>query len=518
MRAVWSWFVVTLVGVIIVVLVLGLGMFGRLDAGQKVLNGAAPIFDRTRVDGAAAGIGIVSNATDLLDPVVLSARNTAPEVGKLVGFVSAKTGFTNSQVTTLLAQDYPHVLALLQTVPFEDVARELPRLAPFLAQTLGLSQDAVNTALPQLYPGITQATTALPGVVSGWDNVPGTAGFTRFDGTPIRTVPQVRDYFAQDVIPVLDRQSENFTALTRSGGVGFLPLLLLVAGLVVIVFGVLMMVLASKGLPRVLATAAWSTVIAVGALVVVLVFALGLFPRLNGGAKTINDVAPILTAERVAGAKAGVAMISTIVDLADPVALQTSTGTQEVPNVVSFVSRQADIPPEAVIPALAANGMPHIATLLQAVSLQQVATELDALTKFLAQQLNLSQQQVIAAVGQQVPRLGQVITALPKVTGVWDNVGIQGFTRLDGTPITTVPQVRDYFRDDVIPVLEAQQANFQRLNNAFPTVNIFPPLLLVIGIIVIIYGIIMLLLVRRGGGEGPDRPARTGVDQELTKV
>ncbi len=511
MRAVWSWFVVTLVGIIVVGLVLGLGLFGRLDAGQQVLDDAGPLFTPDRVAGAAAGVGVVSAATDLLDPIVLRSGGAADEVGPLVSFVSAQTRKSPTEVLAALRTNFPHTLALLQTVPFEDVATELPRLVPFLATTLKLSPEAVTAALPGLFPGISQSITALPTVTAGWEKVPGTEGFTRFDGTPINSVRDVRDYFAQDVVPVLQRESKAFGSLASTGGVGFLPMLLLVTGLIVIVFGVMMMVLASKGMPKNLGTYAWSTVIAVGALVIVLVLALNLFPRLNAGSALLADVAPVLTAERVAGAKAGVEMISAIVDLADPVALETSAGTQEVPNVVAFIARQANIPPATVIPALAANGMPKIATLLQAVSLKQIAEEIPKLVTFLSGALNLPEDQVTAAIARNFPRLNQAITALPKVTDVWESVSVPGFTRVDGTPITTVPQVRDYFRNDVIPALERQQKNFQTLNNAWPPVSIFPPLLLAIGIIVIIYGFLMLALVRRGGpgsGSGPvSKPA-----------
>lgn len=516
MRAVWSWLVVTLVGVLVVGLVIGLSLFGRLGAGQQVLDDAGPIFTPDRVAGAAAGVEVVSDATDLLDPVVLRSGGGAEEVGQLVTFVSDQTGLPPEAVLNVLTTNFPHTAALLQTVPFEDVVAELPNLVPFLATTLNLSPEAVETALPQLFPGISQSITALPQVTAGWEQVPGTEGFTRFDGTPISSVPDVRDYFAQDVIPVLQRQSSNASNLAGFGGVGFLPLLLLVVGLVVIVFGIMMMVLASRGIPKSLATAAWSVVIAVGALVVVLVFAFNLFPRLGGGNELLNDVAPVLTAERVDGAAAGVAMVSTIVDLADPVVLETSAGTQEVPNVVAFISRQAGIPPEAVIPALSANGMPHIATLLQAVSLQEVAAELPPLVTFLSTTLGIPEDQVQAAIAQNFPRLNQVIVALPQVTGVWDNVAVEGFTRFDGTPVSTVPQVRDYFRDDVIPALQSAQQNFQRLNNAWPPVNIFSPLLLVIGIIVILYGLIMLAMVRRGdSGSGPVGTSR---DRELSRT
>jgi hypothetical protein len=64
-------------------------------------------------------------------------------------------------------------------------------------------------------------------------------------------------------------------------------------------------------------------------------------------------------------------------------------------------------------------------------------------------------------------------------------------------------QIRDYFRDDVIPILEEQQENCQRLATPFPPVNVFPPLLLTVGILVIIYSALMLMLTQRSTEPAP---------------
>jgi hypothetical protein len=501
MRAVWSWLVVTLVGVLVVVLVFALGLFGRLSAGQSVLDDVGPILTKERVDGAAAGVGIVSDATDLLDPVVTAGGGAAGEVGKLVAFVSAQTGLPPAAVLTTLQTNFPNTTALLQSVPFETVAKELPGLIQFLATTLKLTPDQVGAAIQQNFPRLGQVVANLPKVTSGWNNVPGTAGFTRFDGSPISTMPQVRDYFKVDVIPALQRQQANAQALAGKGGVGFLAPLLLILGIIVIVFGVLMMFLSARGMLNAgIAQVAWGVVIAVGALVVVLVFALNLFGRLGGGNDLINDTKPIFTAERVAGAKAGVNMISTTVDMADPVVLKSGGASDEVGKLVTFVSTTASLPPAAVLTALKTNA-PNTTALLTAIPLEAVSAELPKLVQFLATTLKLTPEQVTAAIGQNFPKLGQAIGALPKVTGVWATGPPVQFTKVDGTPVTTVPQVRDYFAQDVIPVLERQQANFQKLADPWPPVNVFPPLLLVVGIIVILFGLIMLIATRRSAGK-----------------
>ncbi|MBA2308842.1 MAG: hypothetical protein H0W01_06005 [Pseudonocardiales bacterium] len=500
MRAVWSWLVVTLVGVLVVVLVFALGLFGRLSAGQAVLDDVGPILTKERVDGAAAGVGIVSDVTDLVDPVVTTSGGAADEVGKLVTFVSTQTGLSQAAVLTTLQANFPKTTALLQTVPFETVAKELPGLIQFLATTLKLTPDQVSAAIQQNFPKLGQAIANLPKMTAGWNNVPGATGFTRFDGSPITTMPQVRDYLKLDVIPALQRQQGNATALAGRGGVGFLAPLLLILGIIVIVFGVLMMFLSARNMLNAgIAQVAWGVVIAVGALVVVLVFALNLFGRLGGGNDLIKDTSPIFTSERVAGAKAGVAMISTTVDTADPVVLKAGGGSDEVGKLVSFVSTTASLPPAAVLTALKTNA-PNTTALLTAIPLEDVTTELPKLITFLSTTLKLSEAQVTTAVGQNFPKLGQVIGALPKVTGVWASGPPVEFTRVNGAPVNTVPEVRDYFAQDVIPVLERQQANFQKLEDPWPPVNVFPPLLLVVGIVVILFGLIMLIATRRGAG------------------
>ena len=130
------------------------------------------------------------------------------------------------------------------TLGLEDVSAELPGLVAFLSKTLGLSKAEVAAALADNFPRLNQSIVALPTVTSGWQNVPGTEGLTRFDGTPVRSVPHVRDYFAGDVIPVLERQQKNFTRLEATWPkVNVFPPLLSTIGVIVIVFGLLMALL-----------------------------------------------------------------------------------------------------------------------------------------------------------------------------------------------------------------------------------------------------------------------------------
>lgn len=69
--AVLSWFVVALVGALVLILVFGLQLFPRLDAGQQVLNQADPIFAPNRAAADPAGINMVSKVVNLADPIML---------------------------------------------------------------------------------------------------------------------------------------------------------------------------------------------------------------------------------------------------------------------------------------------------------------------------------------------------------------------------------------------------------------------------------------------------------------
>ena len=110
-----AWLIVALVGVVVVVLVLGLNLFGRLGAGQDVLDEARPAFTEERVQGDRAGITIVSQIVDLADPIATPRGGAAAEVPKLVAFVSKETGLSEAQVLATLTKEFPHTTALLQT-------------------------------------------------------------------------------------------------------------------------------------------------------------------------------------------------------------------------------------------------------------------------------------------------------------------------------------------------------------------------------------------------------------------
>jgi hypothetical protein len=492
-----QWVVVLVVGVLVVTVVLGLNLIPRLNDGQHVLDAARPAFAPERVAGARAGINIISKDVDVADPIGTTSGTGAAEVPKLIAFVSQKTGLSQAEVVAALQKNFPHTTALLQAIPLSAVTAELPALFTFLEATLKVSQADLVAALKANFPGLTQSITNLPTVTNGWDNIQNISGSTRFDGAAIKTVPDLRTYFGSDLIPVLETQQGNFASLDGTSSVDWIAPLLLIVGLVVILFAALMIVLNLRGpVSRGRATAGALVVLGVGAGVVALVLAVSLVPRVNNGQKLLDALRPANTATRVAGDRAGITMVSAIVDMEDPLMTPKGGAAAEVPKLIAFVSQKSGLSQADVVAALQKN-FPHTTALLQAIPLSAVTAELPALFAFLEKTLNVSQTELVAALKENFPGLTQSITNLPTLTNGWDNVqDIGGATRFDGTPIKTMPDVRTYFSSDLIPVLETQRGNYENLVST-STIDFIGPLVLAVGIIVIVYGLLMLLLARR---------------------
>ena len=403
-----QWVVVLVVGVFVVTVVLGLNLIPRLNDGQKVLDSARPAFASDRLTGTRAGIDIISADVDTADPIMNPQGGAAAEVPKLVAFVSQKTGLSQAQVVAALQKNFPHTTALLQTIPLSSVTAELPGLLVFLEKTLHVSQPQLIAALKANFPALAQSITNLPTVTGGWDDIQGIDGLTRFDGTPVKTVPQLRTYFSSDLIPVLETQKSNFDSLDGTSSVNWIAPLLLIVGLVVIVFAVVMIWLNLKGrVSRGLAVAGACVVIVVGVGVVALVLVLSLTPRVDNGQKLLDALRPANTAARVKGDRAGITMVSAIVDTEDPIMTPQGGAAAEVPKLVAFVSQKTGLSQAQVVAALQKN-FPHTTALLQTIPLSSVTTELPGLLVFLEKTLHVSQAQLLAALGEELPRIDAV--------------------------------------------------------------------------------------------------------------
>jgi multisubunit Na+/H+ antiporter MnhB subunit len=238
--------VVLVVGAGVVALVLVLSLVPRVSNGQELLDAQRPANDAARVQGDRAGINMVSAIVDTEDPIMTPEGGAAAEVPKLIAFASEKTGLSQAAVLAALQQNFPHTTALLQAIPLSAVTAELPALFTFLEQALNVTEAELLAALQANFPGLAQAITNLPAVTNGWNNVQNIAGATRFDGTPIKTVPDVRTYFSSDVIPVLETQRANYENLVSTSSIDFIGPLVLAVGIIVIVYGLLMLLLARR--------------------------------------------------------------------------------------------------------------------------------------------------------------------------------------------------------------------------------------------------------------------------------
>jgi hypothetical protein len=478
-----QWLVVLIVGVVVVGVVLGLRLVPRLNSGQDVLDAARPAFTPERVAADRAGVDVISDLVQVAEPIVDKQGGAAGEVPAVIAYVAKARGVDEARALAALRTEFPHTTALLESLPLTSVTTELPKLVDFLAKTLKMSPVQVDTALKTNFPAIEQAIANLPTVTKNWDSIANIEPLSRFDGTPVRSVPQFRDYASADLVPVLERQQKNFRSLDGTSSVNWIAPLLLVVGLVVIVFAGVMILRCRRGVSRTEAVLSSAVVPVVGLVVVALVLGLKLIPRVSDGQHLIDDLSPAMTSERVAGDRAGVAMVSTIVDTVDPILTAQGGAAAEVPKLVAFVAKQSGLKPDAVLAALTQN-FPHTTALLQALPLTEVAKELPAVTKALQPALG------------SVPHIAQAATALPKVTGAWLRIpGTEGATRFDGTPITSMPQFRDYLSGDVIPVLEKQRSNFDDLAGT-SKINFIGPLVLLVGIVIVAFGLFMLSAAR----------------------
>ncbi|AEV73551.1 hypothetical protein MycrhN_3009 [Mycolicibacterium rhodesiae NBB3] len=506
-----AWAGVTLVGVIVVILVVSWQLFPRLTAAQTMVEDLNPAFTVERVDGARGGLELVSAAVDAVNPMV-KADGVAAEMPKLIDLVAQRTGLSDEEALALLRKDYPHITGLLTSAPFEDVAAEIPKLVHYLGTALFMTPDEVQDMLQRDYPKIYQVTQNFPVLIDGWNAVPGTEALTRFDGTPVRTMPQARDYLSEELIGPVERQQGNFRPLGVRGGVGFLAPLLLVLGIVVIIFGTTMVVLTWRRVPPNPIRFAWVVVPVVGAAVVMLVLALNLFPRLIGGQVLLDDTRPAFASSRIEGDRAAVEHISVFVNSLGPAVLPDRGVATEYPALLDHVAKEVGVPTERVL-ELVHSFFPRTAALLDAVPFSAATAEIPKLVDFLASTSNVTTDRMWESLRVDFPEVHQFLTNLPDITNWWAAVpGTENLTRFDGSPAHSGPQVRDYFLDDVIPALERQQPNYVIVDTNWPQLTVFAPLLTAVGVLVVIYGLFLGYLTHKQfqrEREGPGPPTQT---------
>ncbi len=475
-----QWVVVLVVGVLVVAVVLALNLIPRLSAGQRLLDGARPAFTPARVAGDRAGIDFISRNVDMADPIVTPRGGGAAEVPALLAFAAKRDHVSAAQALVTLRQKFPHTAALLQAVPLSSVTQELPGLLAFLSKELNVTPTQLGGALQSSFPALAQSIANLPKVTNGWEGIPSLGGLTRFDGTPVRTVPELRTYLSANLIYALEHQRANEASLDGTSSLDWIAPVLLIVGIVVILFAALMIARNLRGVSPTEAMASASVVPVVGVVVVALVLVVALIPRVSDGQKLLDGLRPVNTQQRVAGDRAGINMVSAIVDAEDPIMTPAGGAGAEVPKLIAFVAQKTGLSQAAVL-ALLQKNFPHTTALLQAIPISAVSAELPGVVGFLG-----------AGVVSKIPHLLPTVLYAPTVTDGWGNVpGTSGVTRFDGTPVKTLPQVRTYLSSDVIPVLETQRTNYDKLVST-SKIDFLGPLVLIIGAIVIVYGLLMV--------------------------
>ena len=87
----------------------------------------------------------------------------------------------------------------------------------------------------------------------------------------------------------------------------------------------------------------WAVVLVVGVIVVAIVLGLKLIPRLNDGQKVLDAARPAFAAERIAGDRAGINIISDDPYMAEPLVTPQGGGAAEVPGLVASVAQKNHI-------------------------------------------------------------------------------------------------------------------------------------------------------------------------------
>src|SRR5262249_43071067 len=146
------------------------------------------------------------------------------------------------------------------------------------------------------------------------------------------------------------------------------PVLLIIA-CIVILFAAVMIARNLWGRPGRGERIASATVVpVVGVVVVALVLALALIPRVDHGQKLLNGLQPAFAPARVHGDRTGIEMVSAIVETEDPIMPPAGGAAAEVPKLVAFVSKETGLSEAQVLAALQEN-FPHVTGLLLALPL-----------------------------------------------------------------------------------------------------------------------------------------------------
>ena len=186
------------------------------------------------------------------------------------------------------------------------------------------------------------------------------------------------------------------------------------------------------------AARAWFGVALAGLIVIALVFALMLIPRLGSGQQVVDATEPAFADARVDGTRAGVSTLSQYVDVVDPLLTARGGASREVAEFVGYLQRKLGLSADQVRKILRREA-PHTEALMRALPLDGVAAEVPRLTAYLATIMGLPEEELAALLERDFPRISQSLTALANTAEGWYDVpGIDGLTRLRGDkPVRT---------------------------------------------------------------------------------
>lgn len=492
-----AWLGVAVVGFVVVVLVLVTSLIPRLTAGQQVAEAAEPAFADERVAGTRAGVDLLSQYVDLLDPL-LTSRGGGDRGGRsLVRLIRRELGLSSEQARRILRREAPRTEALMRALPLQGAVDEIPRLTSYLATTLTVSEDELAAILERSFPRIAQLLTTLPNVTDAWYDVPGIEGLTRLSrGKPVRTVPGLRKYLRDDLVPLVVQHKEGFQGLAVGGGIGYIPYLLLIVGLGLSAYGLLQARRAAVTAPGLLS---WSVVVGIGVFLLLLVVVAQYSPRLNGAQKALTAFGPVFAQDRVRGLSTGFDSVHEAIVAGDPIMTRRGGASLETRRLYRLVGERTGRRPDDVRRALSRRA-PHTIALLDALPLTRVGREFPQLVAYLAKALRMPRDRVLAVLRRRAPGLTRALQAAPAVTTGWNALpGTAGMTRFDGTtPVRTMPALGDYLRQDLIPVFVEERVHFQRFASGWLALDTITPALLVLCVVVLLYGGLMMQLVARG--------------------
>lgn len=491
-----AWFGVALAGLVVMALVVALALIPRLGAGQRVIDAAEPAFTDARVAGARAGVSTISRYVDVVDPLLTRRGGASQEVPRLIGYLRRKLGLSTAQVRKILRREAPHTEALTRALPLDGVAAEIPRLTSYLATIMGMAEEELAATLESDFPRISQSLTALSATSEGWYDVPGIAGLTRLSREkPVRTVPGLRKYLRDDVVPLMVAHKQDVQSAAGSGGIGYIPWMLLALGLGLLALGLWQARRAADGPTGMLS---WGLVCAAGVFLVLLVVVAQYFPRLASTQETVVALEPVFAEDRVRGLTTGAETIRDAISFGDPIMTGAGGAAAEAPRLYRFIAQRTGRKTSDVRDALRGRA-PQTTALLSAIPLTEVAEEVPRLLAYLQKALRMSPAEVVAALRRRTPRLAQALLSTSDVARAWNAIpATANMTRFDGaTPVRTMTELDGYLRQDLIPVFAGAREDFETFAAGRPSLDQLAPALLVTGLFLMFYGGMMTQLVVR---------------------